>query len=100
MRTDRLCFLIFFVCMVGLGFIFIGYGVYDNYTPKETITTEIIDKWIDPNSGSALMFKVELADHRIYSIGSFEYQFLEFNKSYKMEVYKTFVRIIDERWRV
>lgn len=97
MKKDKL-FFIFFVCMIGIGFFFIGYGVYDNAVPKEVITSKIIDKWIIPNNG--LSFKVELEDHSIYNIGSFEYMHLELNKPYKIEVYKTFVKIIDERWRV
>lgn len=98
MRTDRLLVLILFLGLIGLAFTCIGYGIYDNVSQKETITTEIIDKWYDPNAGYP--YNVELQDHRIYSIGSFEFWHLELHKPYKIEVYKTFIKIIDERWRV
>jgi hypothetical protein len=86
--------------MVGVITLCFVYYIHDYAYPKETITTEIIDKWVDPNLGSAYMYQVELADHRVFSIGSFEYSLLVFHKPYKIEVYKTFVRILEERWRV
>jgi hypothetical protein len=83
----------------------IFYVIYDETAPRETITSTIIDKWIDPNRDDLSIYWVEiywveLEDHRIFAIRGFDYQQLELNKPYKLKVYKQYVKIIDQRWRI
>jgi hypothetical protein len=99
MQNNKNGFLIFISICLGVFIFCMCYVVYNNFVQKEDITTTITDKWFDPNHG-AYSFKVELEDHRIFSVTGFDYSHLQLNKPYTLKVYKQYVEITGERWRI